>query len=246
MGVSDDGVSLDRLMREVQRLIREEASSAGKGVKMDYRAAFDLINTDGDDVLSMQEFKQHLVRLQLSDLCPEADMPKFMRMIDSTNKGFVTFDDFLKFVQDNKDIASDGNHGDNFDADANEGETDPAKMGSTPPVAITKNADCDFLLWFIWRQACRIEPSDPEGIVNELEGACTETELTQVNGTISIKELWNIMFELKIQTANNISKQQYDKGIRYLVHDPRDLEHGGFRNLDSHDIQVDYRTSRAM
>lgn len=237
----DDGdISLDRLVREVQRLIREEASSAGKGLKMDYRAAFDLINTDGDDVLSIQELKQHLVRLQLSDMCPEVDMPKFMRMIDTTNKGFVTFDDFMRFVHENKDMAVGESHGDHYDAD--EGETDPARMSGTPPVAVTKNADCDFLLWFIWRQACRIEPGDPEGIVNELEGACTETELTQTNGTISIKELWNLMFELKIQTANNITKQQYEKGVRYLVHDPRDLEHGGHHNLDSHDIQVDYRT----
>ena len=90
--------------------------------------------------------------------------------------------------------------------------------------------------------ACRIEPQDPEIIVTELENACTEAELSQREGTISVKELWNLMFELRIQTQNNISKVQFEKGIRYLVNDPRDLDPSSSRGLSSNDVQVDYRT----
>lgn len=229
--------SLDRLVREVQRLIRETAIQAGNGAAPDYRAAFNVINTDGDEVLSVKELKAHLARLHLSDMCPDEEVPQFVRMIDKSNQGYVTFDDFMKFVEENKNSEV----GDSRRADDENDETDPAKMSGEPPVAITKNADCDYLLWFVWRQACRIEPQDPEIIVTELESACTETELSQVEGTISVKELWNLMFELKIQTQNNISKAQFEKGTRYLVNDPRDLDPSSTRGLSSHDVQVDYR-----
>jgi Ca2+-binding EF-hand superfamily protein len=231
--------SVDRLTKEMLRLIRETALGAGNGVKYDYRAAFDAINTDGDEVLSVKELKAHLSRLHLSDLCPDEDLPNFVRTIDKGNRGYITFDDFMKFVEDYKNVAdfTEASRAEENAAD----ETDPAKMSGKPPVAITKNAECDYLLWFVWRQCCRIEPTDPEIIVTELESACTETELSQVHGTISVKELWNLMFELKIQTQNNISKAQFEKGIRYLVNDPRDLVLASGKNVDSYDVQVDYR-----
>ena len=42
------------------------------------------------------------------------------------------------------------------------------------------------LIWFLWRQACRVEPSDPEAVITELEAACTETHLTHQDGAVSV------------------------------------------------------------
>jgi hypothetical protein len=41
------------------------------------------------------------------------------------------------------------------------------------------------LAWFLWRQACRLESADPESVITELEAACTETHLTQQDGSVS-------------------------------------------------------------
>jgi len=43
-------------------------------------------------------------------------------------------------------------------------------------------ADCDWLLWQLYRQAYRIDPADPEGVVTELEGACGEMRTTYKAG----------------------------------------------------------------
>ena len=235
---------MDVLVKEIQRLVRAEALEAGNGVKMDYRAAFNVINTDGDDVLSIEEFRAHLVRLQLAYLCPEGELPKLLRLFDSTNKGYITFEDFMAFVNKYKNVLEDDGL---VMEDIGDVDEDPANMSDTPPLAITRNADCDYLVWFIWRQCCRIEPAEPEAIVNELEVSCTETELTQAEGSISIKELWNLMFELKIQDnrlspGTNITKAQYEKGVRYLGLDNRNRMQSQYGGGGEMDHQVDYPT----
>ena len=107
-------------------------------------------------------------------------------MFDTTNKGFITFEDFTAFVAKYKNLAEDGiSIMDDLDKEI----SDPTHMSDVPPLAITRNADCDYIVWFIWRQCCRIEPSDPECIITELEAACAETELTAHEGSISMKEL---------------------------------------------------------
>ncbi len=225
--------SMDQLVKEIQRLIRAEALEAGHSSKLNYKAAFDMINKDGDDHLSIEEFRANLVRLQLSHLCPEGEMPKLLRLFDVNNKGYITFEDFMGFVNKYKGAADDGSTVmDGIDKELD----DPQYMSDTPPLAITRNADCDYVVWFIWRQCCRIEPSDPECIVTELEAACAETELTSNEGSISMKELWNLLFELKIHTNGNISKSVFDKGMRYLLMDNRN------KRADDHhaESQVDY------
>jgi calcium-binding protein CML len=235
--------SFERLVTQFHKLIKEEASTAGGGLKLDYRAAFDLINNDGDEVLSMAELKSHLVRLQLSELCPEQEMPKFFRLLDTTNKGYITYDDFIKFIGASQDYLIQHNYGGTgVGTLGDEGDIMGTGISEQPPVAVTKNADCDYLVWFIWRQCLRLDENDPAAIVTELEAACAESELTQAEGTITIKELWNIMFELQIQTHGNISKASYEKGIKYLLHDPRDANRdGNDRYVTSvHDMKVDY------
>jgi len=226
--------SMDVLVKEISRLIRAEALEAGGGAKLDYHASFNIINKDGDEVLSIEEFRSNLIRLQLSHLCPEGELPKLLRLFDTNGKGFITFDDFMGFVNKYKGLAEEGGFVQEIEVE----QDDPAKMSDTPPLAITRNADCDFVIWFIWRQCCRLEPGDPECIITELESACQETELTQSEGSISIKELWNLLFELKIQTSNNISKPVFEKGIRYLLIDSRG-KRAAFDN-DQPDGQIDY------
>ena len=226
--------SLDVLVKEISRLIRAEALEAGGGTKLDYRASFNIINKDGDEVLSIDEFRSNLIRLQLSHLCPEGELPKLLRLFDTSNKGYITFDDFMGFVNKYKGLAEEGGFVQEIEIE----QDDPAKMSDTPPLAITRNADCDYVIWFIWRQCCRLEPGDPECIITELESACQETELTQSEGSISIKELWNLLFELKIQTSNNISKHVFEKGVRYLLIDSRG-KRAAFDN-DQPDGQIDY------
>ena len=38
--------------------------------------------------------------------------------------------------------------------------------------------DCDWLLWQLYRQACRADPSDPEGVVTEMQCACDQMRTT--------------------------------------------------------------------
>ena len=232
--VNSQPASMNILVKEIARLIHAEALASGNGGKLNYRAAFNIINKDGDEVLSIEEFRANLVRLQLSHLCPEGELPKLIRLFDTNSKGHVTFDDFMGFVNKYKGLAEDGAA--SFEVEAE--QDDPTKMSDTPPLAITRNADCDYIIWFIWKQCCRIEPSDPECIVTELEAACHESELTQSEGSISIKELWNLLFELKIQTNNNISKPLFEKGIRYLLVDGQG-KRAAFDNSQP-DAQVDY------
>jgi Ca2+-binding EF-hand superfamily protein len=236
--IESSNVSMDQLVKEIQRLIHAEALDAGNGSKLNYKAAYDIINKDGDEVLSIDEFRSNLIRLQLSHLCPEGELPKLMRLFDSNNKGYITFDDFMKFVTKYKSLNDDIVNGmgiDDFDIISD----DPSQMSDIPPLAITRNADCDYLVWFIWRQCCRIEPSDPECIVTELESACTETELTVNDGSISPKELWNLLFELKIYSNNNISKNVYERGIRYLFLDTRNKSKYDGENSNNNN-QIDY------
>ena len=49
--------SLDVVCKELQRLIRDEAMSAGKWQRADYKAAFALFDTDGSGAVSVEEFR---------------------------------------------------------------------------------------------------------------------------------------------------------------------------------------------
>ena len=157
------------------------------------------------------------------------------------DQGYITYEDFIKFIGASQEYliehSTSSLNGPTLDSMEDFGTT----LSEQPPVAVTKNADCDYLVWFIWRQCLRLDENDPAAIVTELEAACAESELTQAEGTITIKELWNIMFELQIQTQGNISKTAYEKGIKYLLHDPRDMANGQDSYVTTvHDMKVDY------
>jgi Ca2+-binding EF-hand superfamily protein len=71
-------------------------------------------------------------------------------------------------------------------------------------------------VWHLWREACRVEPADPESVITELEAACVESYIAQ-EGVVSIREFWNILSEIKLR--GSMSRAQFEKGIKYVVQD---------------------------
>ena len=103
-------------------------------------------------------------------------------------------------------------------ADDGEFDLDDDYVGQSsnkPPEAITKNADGDWLIWFLWREACKVEPTDPESVITELEAACAETLLTQDDSLLSLDELWAIICDLKLR--GTLSKEQFGKHAGEIV-----------------------------
>ena len=130
---------------------------------------------------------------------------------------------------------------DDTDDDFSDAEDDVSLLLSNnsgvPPIPITRNSDCDWLVWYLYRQAYRVEPMDAESVINELETVCGETEMTQEKPNISVKELWNILYELNLQ--NGLTKDQFLKGIAFLCdfsnnHNRKD------RNQIHEEDRVDY------
>jgi hypothetical protein len=149
--------SLDVVCKELQRLIRDEAMSAGKWQRADYKAAFALFDTDGSGAVSVEEFRLMLVRLQLMDLVPENQLAGLMARFDSRRKGCITYDDFIAFVDKHKNLATEQGTTDSLDA------SDPLDLATAPkpPFAITRNADCDLLAWVLWKNCCAAEKRSP-------------------------------------------------------------------------------------
>lgn len=230
--ILDEKSSLELLCKDLQRLIYEEAKLSAKGnssqpkggkknaksSRPDYHAAFQLFDEDGKGTISTEEFRSMLTRLQLIDNVSEYMLTLLLAKFDKNKKGFITYEDFLSFVDNHKDLLDDEEWND-MEGDK---EDDLALYGLSspnPPSAITRNAECDWLIWYIWRQACRVEPSDPESVITELESSCAEMEeVSQSKGTVSSDDLWELLHELKL-LSGAFSKSQYDVGIKYLLMD---------------------------
>ncbi len=99
---------------------------------------------------------------------------------------------------------------------------------NVPPVTITRNADCDWLLWFLYREGRKVDPLDPESVITELQIRCNETELTQKDPAISVKEMWNHLYELGLQ--GGMTHVQFLKGVQLVC------QHGNGKDDD----RVDY------
>lgn len=175
---------------------------------------FNLFDENSSGAISNDEFKRMLLRLKLLERLPESQIPTIIAMFDKKKKGYINVDDFLAFVDANKDMTGTSSMHLDDDDDGDDGEA-PGLSSNTPPAAITKVADCDWLAWFLWREACKVEPVDPESVITELEATCTETQLAANQGVISAQDLWNILGELKLR--GNMIRPQFDKSIVYLI-----------------------------
>ena len=210
--------SLDTLKRDLQRMILDEARVAGKGKVPDFVAAFNLFDSDGNGSITIDEFRRTLFRLKLVDNLPESQIPSLLESFDTSKKGYINLDDFLKFISSNKQLVEED---DEHVSDDDDDEM-PGLAATSPPTAVTRNADCDWFCWHLWKEACRVEPEDPEGVITELESACTESNITSNKGTVSAKELWNILFELKLR--GGMSREQFEKGVTYVTDEPDPVE----------------------
>lgn len=218
--------NFDALCREVQSLILAEAKSAAarkplkpgqKAERYDFAAVFELFDEDGGGSISLEEFRKMLSRLNLIDALPVEKVPDLLKAFDPQRKGVVTLPDFMAFALDKKygyihddDEFSDGDFDD---------EEDDLPSSSAAPTVITQNAQADFILWNIWKNAMKKETKDPERIIGELEVSCTEVELETAQGVVSDRDLWFILSELNLK--ENISKQQYEDGIAFYAVDPK-------------------------
>jgi len=209
-------VTLDVLCRDLRRMIREEAKVAGSGRTYDFVTVFSVFDEDGGGTISLSEFKAMLKRLQLIDKLPEKQVPALLECFDRNKKGHVTFDDFLAFVETNRDEDDD-----DYALDDDDQADEIGLSSNTPPTSVTRNADCDWLLWFLWRQACRVSPRDPENVLAEVEAACVAADKRANSGStageVTIKTFWNILGDKKLHGA--MTRGQFDRGVKFVVHD---------------------------
>jgi hypothetical protein len=170
----------------------------------------------------MAEFKVMLKRLQLVNKLADHQLPNLLALF-SKSKHIVKYEDFAAFAQKGSRV------GGSLEADAEEAENDKDDAAqndeedeediedmtsNVPPVTITRNGDCDWLLWFLYREALKVDPMDPESVITELQIRCNETEMTQKDPAISVKEMWNHLFELGLQGA--MAHVQFVKGVQLV------------------------------
>jgi Ca2+-binding EF-hand superfamily protein len=219
----EESTSVDMLCRDLQRMIVEEAQAAGSrtktGRKMDYQAAFALFDDDGTGTITSDEFQHMMVRLQLVDMLPEGQLAQVVAKFDTQGKGYISYDDFEAFAE------SGMFSGIMQSMDDEEEDEDFGMSSNTPPVAITKNSDMDWLAWFLYKEAYKIDAMDPESVINELEALCTESEALDNQGAVTKKELWTLLFELKLK--GNMSHRQFEAAIDHITCEPEDKNSRG-------------------
>lgn len=224
--------NFEALCRELQALIVDEARAAAarktsrpgaKVEKYDFQAVFALFDEDGEGTISLAEFRKMLSRLNVLDEIPVDKIPDLLMVFDPSNKNVVTYPNFVEFAMD-KRYGYHHDEDDLSDGDFDE-EDDELPSSSAVPAAITQNADADWLVWNIWKNAMKKDYKDPERVITDLEASCAEVELETAQGVVSDKDLWFILSEINLK--DNISKSQFETGALYYAIDPKKKIAGG-------------------
>jgi hypothetical protein len=118
-----------------------------------------------------------------------------------------------------------------------ESETSIDELSPKPPDSITRNIDCDYLIWFLWKECYKLDSHDTEGIINDIESLCSEVEIGNHSGGVNVREFWNLLFELKLR--GSLTNSQYEMGIKYLL---RSGQYSHNRDDDDGDDHVDYES----
>jgi len=208
-------VSVEMILRDIQRALRFEAKIASKGKKkIDYRSCFLLFDLDGQGTIDATEFKKMLTRLKVIDGLSDANYPKVFGAFDRSKRGEVTLEDFTAFAESSK-------FGLNLEDDEfNQIDDDPIGdvftiTSNMPPVHLTRDPDTDWLLWFVWKEASKQDKEDPESMITDLQAACNDLEQKKdksSSATITIKDLWALIGDLNLRGMMN--KSQFDKGVK--------------------------------
>lgn len=136
--------------------------------------------------------------------------------IDSQNKTDKNDRIKNKIISDavNKDVSDDDDESEDEDIYGD----DITKFSGTPPATITRHADCDWLLWALYRNAFSIDARDPEFVLTELNNFCIEYDERKnqkKSNKLSYKDLWYCIEQLKLN--NNINKEQFISGVSILT-----------------------------
>jgi Ca2+-binding EF-hand superfamily protein len=218
---SGERLSVEQVSRELQRQIYVEALNCGKGKKPDFHAVFDIFDENKNGEISLAEFKVQLRRLQLVNKLAEHQLPTLLGMF-TKSKHQVKYEDFVAFaLKGNKQgggLDASDEEKEKEDADDEDDQDLEDMTSNVPPLTITRNADCDWLLWHLYREARKVDPMDPEGVITELQNRCAETEhLQSKDPAISVKEMWNHLFELGLQ--GGMTAVQFLKGVQLVCRD---------------------------
>jgi len=264
-----DQVALEMLSQDLRRMIVEEAinaafsnpSSKYKGdlhlarKNPDYEAVFTLFDEDHSGSISLEEFRDLLMRLQLVDALPKEQLPALLSLFDKGKKGYITCTDFVLFVKMSNEFSVDDDDDDSMNSG---GDGELELLSQEPPVAITQHKDCDYLSWQLWRQCMLIDSQDPEAIITDVEGACCDVELALMAadldldddedaalkrnpvGYIAKDELWMIVSDLMETSASSanlvVPRDVFDKGVASL------MEQNGKGKGKGHTGRADYQS----
>lgn len=235
-----ENVSIEMVSVSLKRMIREEAHIAGQGKKMDFQSVFNYFDEDLSKQISVTEFKNTLERWQLTTSLSSSQIPALLALFDTKGKGYITYDDFVSFAN----IASDTLESKAAvkkdrpvyeDSDC-ESESSVDELSPKPPDSITRNTECDNLIWFLWKECYKQDSHDTEGIINDIESLCSEVEISNHSGGVNVREFWNLLFELKLR--GSLTNSQYEMGIKYLLRSTQS-SHGRDDDGDDH---VDYES----
>lgn len=231
----DSEQSVDLICRDIYRVIMEEVRLSNPPRRdrklLDYSSAFSLFDEDGNGSISSGEFQRMLIRLHLFDLLPEGKISFILSKFDTKNKGYITVEDLKAFAENYHGVSESHDDDDLNFTDSDNGDDDFGLSSNTPPVTITRNSDLDWFVWSIYREACKIDPVDPESVITDLESACVESEIIDNAGTISKKELWALLFELKLK--GNMTSKQFDQGIAHLTFSTQEKSEETFVDYES-------------
>ena len=209
---SHESVPLDKICRDIQNMMLEEAKKSSQGKSLNYQAVFNLFDTNHSKVIEVDEFKQMLVRLQLVDGLDEKSLSKLLEKFHRNKRSYLTYEDIQAFCES-------GEYGESGkDEVSDDLDEDYGIASSTPPVTITRNPDTDWLLWFLWKEAFKQDKADPEGVITELEAACTDNEITEINSSITsipVADFWSLLTDTGLRGI--MSKEQFDLGARMFI-----------------------------
>jgi len=226
---------LESVVRKLVHMLRQQAkASSGAKNTYNYQAVFDLFDGDLSGNIDVDEFRGMLMKYNLLGANIKENLhliTDLIALFDRRSRGYITYDDFLNFIDSNRDLVGDLDS-DEDDSDDEEGN-DPTHLGvvpTDPPIKVTASHESDCLLWHIWKEAMKVDPADPEGVINSLLDMCNNVSdpvsvkynidiksTGKGNGSISAGSLWTAIEAVKLRGAIGIV--QYNTGVQYFKHD---------------------------